>query len=135
MNTSVIKKITFHSAHRLFNPKWNNAKNKEIFGLCANENYHGHNYDLHFKVSGEVNPETGFVMDLKELSKLLNKEVTEKFDHKNLNLDVKEMQNINPTAENIAKVIYDLMRSKINPAFAIQITLYETPRNYVIYPD
>lgn len=135
MNTSVVRKITFHCAHRLANAKWDDAKNKEVFGLCANPNYHGHNYDLLFKVTGAVDPDTGFVMDLKELSDVLNKEISERFDHKNLNLDVPEFKQLNPTAENIAKVIYDIMRPKINAAFTIQVTLYETPRNYVVYPD
>lgn len=135
MNTSVVRKITFHSAHRLYNEKWSDAKNKDVFGLCANPNYHGHNYDLYFKVSGNLDPETGFVMDLKELSDLLNQHVTEKFDHRNLNLDVKEMKGINPTAENIARVIYEIMRPVIKSEFKIQVTLYETPRNFVIYPD
>lgn len=135
MNTSVVRKITFHSAHRLYNEKWNDAKNKDVFGLCANPNYHGHNYDLYFKVSGNLDPETGFVMDLKELSDLLNQHVTEKFDHRNLNLDVKEMIGIIPTAENIARVIYEIMRPVIKSEFKIQVTLYETPRNFVIYPD
>ena len=135
MKTSVVRKITFHSAHRLFNHSWSETKNKEVFGLCANPNYHGHNYELFFKVSGHVDPETGYVMDLKELSDLLNQHVTEKFDHRNLNLDVVEMKGINPTAENIAKVIYDIMRPVINKEFDIQVTLYETPRNFVIYPD
>lgn len=135
MNTSVIRKVTFHSAHRLSNPNWSDTKNDDVFGLCAKPNYHGHNYDLLFKVTGEVDPDTGFVMDLKELSQLLNKEVTERFDHKNLNLDVPEFKNLIPTAENIAKVIYDIMRPVIKPEFTIQVTLYETPRNFVVYPD
>lgn len=135
MKTSVVRKITFHSAHRLFNPSWSDTKNKEIFGLCANPNYHGHNYELLFKVSGSIDPETGFVMDLKELSDLLHLHISEKFDHKNLNLDVNEMKGINPTAENIAKIIYDIMRPVIKSSFSIQVTLYETPRNFVIYPD
>jgi len=135
MNTSVIRKISFHSAHKLYNNNWNETKNKEVFGLCANPNYHGHNYDLLFKVSGKVDPETGFVMDLKVLSDLLSDEIIERFDHKNLNLDVPEMKNTNPTAENIARVIYEIMRPKISPEFTIQVTLYETPRNFVIYPD
>lgn len=135
MKTSVVRKITFHSAHRLFNPSWSDPKNKEVFGLCANPNYHGHNYELLFKVSGSIDPETGFVMDLKELSDLLHLHISEKFDHKNLNLDVNEMKGINPTAENIAKIIYDIMRPVIKSSFSIQVTLYETPRNFVIYPD
>lgn len=135
MNTSVIRKVTFHSAHRLFNPKWDEKKNNEVFGLCNNPNYHGHNYDLHLKVSGGIDPETGFVIDLKILSDLLQKEIVERFDHRNLNMDCAEFKNLNPTAENIAKVIYEILRPKIKPDLKIQITLYETPRNYVIYPD
>lgn len=135
MNTSVIRKVTFHSAHRLYNPKWDDKKNDEIFGLCNNPNFHGHNYDLHVKVTGAVDAETGFVMDLKALSDLLQKEIVERFDHRNLNLDTVEFKNLNPTAENIAKVIYDILRPKIKADLKIQVTLYETPRNYVIYPD
>jgi len=134
MKTSIIRKVTFHSAHRLHNPLWDVKTNKEVFGLCNNDNYHGHNYDLHFKISGNVDPQTGYVMDLKVLSDLLQAEIVERFDHKNLNLDTKEFENLNPTAENIAKVIYDLMRNKIDKAMEIQVTLFETPRNYVIYP-
>ena len=135
MNTSVIRKVTFHSAHRLYNPKWDDKKNDEVFGLCNNPNFHGHNYDLHVKVTGAVDEETGFVMDLKVLSDLLQKEIVERFDHRNLNLDTAEFKNLNPTAENIAKVIYDILRPKIKADLKIQVTLYETPRNYVIYPD
>lgn len=135
MKTAVVRKVTFHSAHRLSNPKWDDAKNKEVFGVCSNPNYHGHNYDLFVKVSGPVDEETGFVMDLKKLSDLLQEEIVERFDHRNLNLDCQEFKNLNPTAENIAKVIYDILHPKLKPALTLQITLYETPRNYVIYPD
>lgn len=135
MKTSVIKKAVFHSAHRLNNPAWDELKNKEVFGLCNNPNYHGHNYELHLKVTGEVNADTGYVMDLKLLSDLIDSEIIERFDHKNLNLDTKEFKNLNPTAENIAKVIYDIMRNKIENSLEVKVVLYETPRNYVIYPD
>ena len=135
MTTSVIRKVNFNSAHRLNNPKWDNKKNDEVFGLCNNPNYHGHNYELHLKVSGSINPETGFVIDLKALNDLLQHEIVERFDHRNLNLDTVEFKNLNPTAENIAKVIYDILKQKLNPELKIQVTLYETPRNYVIYPD
>jgi len=134
MKTAVVRKITFHSAHRLFNPKWDNKKNDEVFGLCNNPNYHGHNYDLHFKVTGNIDEQTGYVIDLKILNELLQKEIIERFDHKNLNLDTVEFKNLNPTAENIAKIIYDLMRSKLDKDLEIEVTLYETPRNYVVYP-
>ena len=135
MVTSVIRKVTFHSAHRLHNPKWNEKKNNEVFGLCNNPNYHGHNYELHLKVSGPIEAETGFVIDLKVLNDLLQEEIVERFDHRNLNLDCTEFKNLNPTAENIAKVVYDILKPKLNPQLKVQVTLYETPRNYVIYPD
>ena len=135
MKTSVIRKVIFHSAHRLHNPKWNDEQNKKIFGLCNNANYHGHNYELHFKVTGAIEESTGYVIDLKVLNEILDKEIVERFDHKNLNLDVKEFANLNPTAENIAKVIYELMRMKIDKSLDIKVSLYETPKNYVIYPD
>ncbi len=135
MNTSVIRKVTFNSAHRLYNPNWDNKKNDEVFGLCNNPNYHGHNYELHLKVGGPIDPETGFVIDLKVLNDLLQHEIVERFDHRNLNLDTVEFKNLNPTAENIAKVIYDILKPKLSPQLKIQVTLYETPRNYVIYPD
>ncbi len=135
MTTSVIRKVTFHSAHRLHNPKWDEKKNNEVFGLCNNPNYHGHNYELHLKVSGPIETETGFVIDLKVLNDLLQEEIVERFDHRNLNLDTTEFKNLNPTTENIAKVIYDILKPKLNPQLKVQVTLYETPRNYVIYPD
>lgn len=134
MKTSVVRKITFHSAHRLFNPAWDEKKNNEVFGLCNNPNYHGHNYDLHFKVTGPIDPDTGYVIDLKLLNDLLKKEITERFDHKNLNLDTVEFKSLIPTAENIAKVIYEIMRKKIEKSLEIEVTLFETPRNYVVYP-
>ena len=135
MNTSVIRKVSFNSAHRLHNPKWDEKKNKEVFGLCNNPNYHGHNYELHVKVTGTTDPETGYVIDLKILNDVLQEEIVERFDHRNINLDIPEFKNLNPTAENIAKVIYDLLKPKLDPSLKVQIILYETPRNYVIYPD
>lgn len=135
MKTSVIKKITFCAAHRLHNPNWSEEKNQIIFGKCNNPHYHGHNYELHVKVTGEIDPETGFVMDLNVLSEIIKTEIHKKFDHKNLNLDLEEFKNLNPTAENIAMVIYNILRPKINQQLDLQIILYETPRNYVIYPE
>jgi 6-pyruvoyltetrahydropterin/6-carboxytetrahydropterin synthase len=135
MNTSVIRKVNFNSAHRLYNPKWDDKKNDEVFGLCNNPNYHGHNYELFVKVTGAIDPETGYVIDLKILNDILQEEIVERFDHRNINLDVAEFKNLNPTAENIAKVIYDILKPKLDPQLKVQITLYETPRNYVIYPD
>ena len=109
-------------------------KNQEIFGLCNNPNYHGHNYDLIVKLVGDVDEETGYLFDLKILNDIIDEEIIERFDHRNLNLDTIEFKNLNPTAENIAKVIYELLRSKIETKFDLEITLYETPRNFVVYP-
>ncbi len=135
MKTAVIRKVSFNSAHRLHNPKWDEKKNDEVFGLCNNPNYHGHNYELHVKVTGDIDPETGYVIDLKILNDVLQQEIVERFDHRNINLDIPEFKNLNSTAENIAKVIYDILKPKLDPQLKLQITLYETPRNYVIYPD
>jgi 6-pyruvoyltetrahydropterin/6-carboxytetrahydropterin synthase len=131
---SVFRKEHFNAAHRLYNPKWDDAKNMEVFGKCALPNYHGHNYELEVRVTGKPNKKTGFVMDLKELSELIRREVNQRFDHKNLNLDTKEFEKLNPTAENIAIVIYDLLRPHIDRKKDLQIRLYETPRNFVEYP-
>jgi len=135
MKTSVVKKITFCAAHRLHNPEWDDETNQKVFGKCNNPHYHGHNYELHVKVTGEIDKNTGFVMDLNVLSDLIKKEIHQKFDHKNLNLDLEEFRNLNPTAENIAVVIYNILRPKIDKHLDLQIILYETPRNYVIYPE
>ena len=134
MKTAVYRKGHFNAAHRLYNANWSNEKNDEIFGLCNNPNFHGHNYDLYVKVVGEVNPETGYVVDMKWLSDLIKIEVEERFDHKNLNLDTLEFKNLNPTAENICRVIFEILRAKIDSKFDLQIRLYETPRNFVEYP-
>jgi len=134
MRVSVFRKEHFNAAHRLHNPAWSDERNREIFGLCNNPNYHGHNYDLIVKVTGEVDPETGYVMDLKVLKDIIKEEVTSKFDHKNLNLDTQEFKELNPTAENIAFVIYNKIRAKLNNQFDLKITLYETERNFVEYP-
>ena len=135
MKTSVVKKITFCAAHRLHNPKWDDVTNQTIFGKCNHPNYHGHNYELHVKVTGEIDKETGFVIDLNVLSDIIKKEIHQKFDHKNLNLDLEEFKHLNPTAENIAVVIYNILRPKLDSHLDLQIILYETPRNYVIYPE
>lgn len=131
---AVYRKEHFNAAHRLFNPSWSDAKNDAVFGLCNNPNYHGHNYDLVVKVTGEPDPETGYVIDLKILSDLVKEEVMARFDHKNLNLDTKEFAHLNPTAENIAIVIYELLRPRIDAKLELQIRLYETERNFVEYP-
>ncbi len=124
----------FNAAHRLYRKDWTDEKNQQIFGLCANPNYHGHNYKLTVKVTGETDAETGYVIDLGWLSSVVNKEVLEKFDHQNLNLDTKEFSNLNPTAENIARVIYDLLRIHLDKKLELQILLAETDRNIVQYP-
>lgn len=131
---AVFRRETFNAAHRLNNPDWDEATNYRVFGKCNNPHYHGHNYDLEVKVTGEPDTDTGFVMDLKVLSDLIRNQVVERFDHKNLNLDTQEFKNLNPTAENIAIVIYDLLRPHIDAKNSIQIRLYETPRNFVEYP-
>jgi 6-pyruvoyltetrahydropterin/6-carboxytetrahydropterin synthase len=131
---AVYRKEHFNAAHRLNNPAWSAEENQRVFGLCNNPNYHGHNYDLIVKVVGEPNPDTGYVLDMKELSNLIKEQVLDKFDHKNLNLDTKEFAELNPSAENIAIVIYDLLKDKLDPALDLQIRLYETERNFVEYP-
>lgn len=131
---AVIRKEQFNAAHRLYNPDWDDATNNKVFGKCALPNYHGHNYDLEVKITGKPDKKTGYVMDLKELSDLVKKEVHQRFDHKNLNLDTKEFKKLNPTAENIAVVIYKLLRPHIDKEKDLMIRLYETPRNYVEYP-
>ncbi len=134
MKVAVFRKEHFNAAHRLHNPNWSKEKNEEFFGKCNNEYYHGHNYDLIVKVAGEPDPETGYVYDMKKLSDIIKENVTDQFDHKNLNLDVQDFKELNPTAENIAVVIYNKLRSKIEPELDLKITLYETERNFVEYP-
>jgi len=131
---SVYRKEHFNAAHRLHNPAWDEEKNYAVFGKCNNPNYHGHNYELVVKITGEPSPETGFVMDLKFLSDLIKETVIEKMDHKNLNLDVPEFSDLNPTVENIAIVTYDILRKNIDDQLDLQIRLYETPRNFAEYP-
>jgi 6-pyruvoyltetrahydropterin/6-carboxytetrahydropterin synthase len=131
---AVFRREHFNAAHRLFNPAWDDAKNTDVFGKCALPHYHGHNYELEVKVTGVPDETTGYVIDLKKLSDIIQDTVLEKFDHKNLNLDTVEFQNLNPTAENIAIVIYDLLRSHIAADQELKIRLYETPRNFVEYP-
>ena len=131
---AIFRKEHFNAAHRLHVPEWSIEENKRIFGLCNNENYHGHNYEVVVKVVGVPDVKTGYVIDLKILSDLIHEEIVLRFDHKNLNLDTEEFKNLNPTAENIAVVIYDLLRSKLDKELELQIRLYETDRNFVEYP-
>lgn len=133
MKVTVSRKAHFNAAHRLFRPDWSDEKNQTIFGKCNNPNYHGHNYELIVSVTGEINPETGYVMDLKELSDLIESEIEDAFDHKNLNLDVPEFKNLNPTAENIVVVVWNKLRAKIINSHELEVVLYETPRNFVSY--
>jgi 6-pyruvoyltetrahydropterin/6-carboxytetrahydropterin synthase len=131
---SVFRVEHFNAAHRLNNPAWDEVTNERVFGKCNNPNYHGHNYELVVKVSGIPDLTTGYVYDLKLLSDLIKEYVLEKFDHKNLNEDTVEFKNLNPSAENIAIVIHNILREKIDKKFDLQIRLYETPRNFVEYP-
>lgn len=131
---SVFRKEHFNAAHRLNNPDWDEATNQAVFGKCNNPHYHGHNYELIVKLTGEPDPVTGYVMDLKILSDIVKEEVTERFDHKNLNEDCVEFRSLNPTAENIAIVIYNLLRKRIDTSLELQVRLYETERNFVEYP-
>lgn len=131
---AVIRREHFNAAHRLYNERWTDEQNTAAFGKCSLPHYHGHNYELEIKVVGEVDPATGYVIDLKVLSDLVNDKVLERFDHKNLNVDTEEFKNLNPTAENIAIVIYDMLRPHIEPRFDLYIRLFETPRNFVEFP-
>lgn len=134
MKSAVFRKEHFNAAHRLHNEALSPDENRLIFGKCNNPNFHGHNYELIVKVTGDIDPVTGYVIDMKLLSDLINKWVIEKMDHKNLNLDVTEFRSLNPTAENMAMVIFSILREKIDVRFELQVRLYETERNYVEYP-
>jgi 6-pyruvoyltetrahydropterin/6-carboxytetrahydropterin synthase len=133
MKVKVSRKASFNAAHRLHRDDWSDEKNQAIFGKCNNPRYHGHNYDLVVSVTGDIDQETGFVMDLKVLKELINEHVEEALDHKNLNLDVPEFKNLNPTAENIAVVIWNKLRPHISVQKELEVMLYETPRNFVTY--
>jgi 6-pyruvoyltetrahydropterin/6-carboxytetrahydropterin synthase len=134
MKVAVFRKAHFNAAHRLHNPKWTDERNKEVFGLCNNPNYHGHNYELEVQLIGEIDPETGYVYDLGKLSDIVKTQIEKRFDHKNLNLDCPEFKDLNPTAENIVVVIWQILRGHIEEQYAIKVRLYETPRNFVEYP-
>ncbi len=131
---TVFRKEHFNAAHRLNNPNWSEEKNARVYGKCNNYNYHGHNYDLILQVTGVVDPETGYVIDMKVLSDLVKEHITDRFDHKNLNLDTEEFRDLNPSAENIAIVIYHLLRQQIDPQLDLKVRLYETERNFVEFP-
>lgn len=131
---AVFRREHFNAAHRLFNQQWSDEQNTAVFGKCSLPHYHGHNYELEVRVTGAVDPKTGFVMDMKKLSDLIKEKVLDKFDHKNLNLDTEEFRNLNPTAENIVIVVFNILRVEIDRKLDLMIRLYETPRNFVEYP-
>ena len=133
MKVTVSRKAHFNAAHKLFRSDWSDKKNKEVFGKCANENYHGHNYELIVSLTGEINKETGYVYDLGKLKNIIKDEVEEYLDHKNLNLDIDDFKSINPSAENIAILIYNKLIPHFDENYELKITLYETPRNFVEY--
>jgi 6-pyruvoyltetrahydropterin/6-carboxytetrahydropterin synthase len=129
----VCRRSTFNAAHRLFNPEWTDEKNLEVFGKCSNSNFHGHNYVLETWIEGSVDPETGFVIDLKNLKEILNEEISDRFDHRNLNLDCPEFKDLKPSAENIAIVCYNLLRARIDQNYKLTVRLWETENNVVEY--
>jgi 6-pyruvoyltetrahydropterin/6-carboxytetrahydropterin synthase len=131
LKITVSRRAHFNAAHRLHNPNWSEQKNQEIFDKCNNPNYHGHNYELIVSVKGEIDPETGYVVDVKVLKDIIKSKIENRFDHKNLNLDTEEFKDLNPTAENIALVIWNLLRPEIDQKLELKITLYETERNFV----
>lgn len=133
MKVKVSRKAHFNAAHRLYRPDWDDTKNREVFGKCSNPNMHGHNYELVVSVTGGIDPATGFVMDMKVLKDLIRAEIEDAFDHKNLNAEVPEFAELNPTAENIAVVIWDKLRPHIDMSLELEVVLYETPRNFVSY--
>lgn len=133
MKVTVHRKAHFNAAHRLYRKDWSDEKNEAVFGLCNNPNFHGHNYELVASVTGAIDPETGYVIDVKILKDIIKSEVEDAFDHKNLNVEVPEFKDLNPTAENIAVVIYNKIKAKLDSKFHLEITLYETPRNFVTY--
>jgi 6-pyruvoyltetrahydropterin/6-carboxytetrahydropterin synthase len=135
MKVTACRKEHFNAAHRLHNPAWSDEKNREVFGLCNNANFHGHNYELIVKVSGEPDADTGYVIDMKVLSDIIKENVLERFDHKNLNLDTEEFKTLIPSAENISVVIWKLLREKIDKQLEIKVILYETERNFVEFPS
>jgi 6-pyruvoyltetrahydropterin/6-carboxytetrahydropterin synthase len=135
MKVKVSRKEHFNAAHRLHNPEWSSEVNQQIFGKCNNPNYHGHNYELIVSLTGDPDPQTGYLFDLKVLSDLIKENVLTKFDHKNLNLDTEYFKTLNPTAENIAVIIWRILRQKIDSKYELKITLYETERNFVEYPS
>lgn len=134
MRISVFRKGHFNAAHRLHNPNWSDEKNQQVFGLCNSPSFHGHNYELEVKLTGETDPDTGFLIDLNILKTILYEHIELKFDHKNLNTDIPEFRNVNPTSENFCYLIWQILRKQIDEKFELKVRLYETPRNYVEFP-
>ncbi|MEP7320535.1 MAG: 6-carboxytetrahydropterin synthase [Saprospiraceae bacterium] len=134
MKVAVFRKGHFNAAHRLNNPSWTAEKNDAVFGICGNPNFHGHNYELEVKVVGEVDPETGFVINLFDLKTIIEQEVEKKFDHKNLNLDCPEFKDVLPSAENVCYVIWKILKDKLDARYDVTVRLFETPRNFVEFP-
>ncbi|WP_029034938.1 6-pyruvoyl trahydropterin synthase family protein [Salinimicrobium terrae] len=133
MRVTVNRRAHFNAAHRLHRKDWDEEKNRWVFGKCSNPHYHGHNYELIVAVTGKINEETGFVMDLKDLKELIYEKIELSFDHKNLNLEVPEFKDLNPTAENISVIIWRKLRAELESHLDLEVTLYETPRNFVTY--
>ena len=133
MKVTFNRRAYFNAAHRIFKTEWSDAKNLDVFGKCSNPNYHGHNYELIVSVTGEIDEETGYVIDIRSLKNIIKNEVEDYLDHKNLNLEVTDFENLNPTAENISIVIYNRIRPHIESEHSLKITLYETPRNFVTF--
>ncbi|MGK0252823.1 MAG: 6-pyruvoyltetrahydropterin/6-carboxytetrahydropterin synthase [Mariniflexile sp.] len=133
MKVTVSRKAHFNAAHRLYRKDWTHEKNEKIFGKCNNPNFHGHNYELIVSVTGEIDKETGYVVDVKVLKDIIKDEIEDAFDHKNLNVEVPEFKDLNPTAENIAVIIYNKIKTQLDPKLGLEITLFETPRNFVTY--
>ena len=133
MSLTIYRKAHFNAAHRLYKEGWSDSKNLEVFGKCSNPNYHGHNYELEVGVTGTIDSDTGFLMDLKTLKEIIKEEVEDPFDHKNLNVEVPEFKNLNPTVENIATVIWNKLRKRLDDKYDISVKLFETPRNFVVY--
>lgn len=134
MRISIFRKAHFNAAHRLYVDSWTKEQNESVFGLCCSPNFHGHNYDIEVKVTGEVDPVTGILMNLKDLKDIIQKHIEDRFDHKNLNLDIEEFKTLNPSAENVCFIIHKILREHIDADLDLQVRLYETPRNFVEYP-
>jgi len=133
MSLTVYRKAHFNAAHRLYRDDWNEEKNISVFGKCSNPNFHGHNYELEVGISGEIDNETGFLIDIEKLKCIIKEEVEDYLDHKNLNIDIPDFKNLNPTMENIVIVIWNRLRERLEKKYEVSVKLFETPRNFVVY--